>query len=416
MRFCKPFLFKLAILLAAFLALNAGTLPAQEVLAVRNAEIYPVTGPVIPSGVMIVTDGKITAIGSDVSIPNNAKTIDAKGRVVMPGIVENHSHMGMKKLWVPADLDNNEISGPINSQLQGIDSIDSTDSAFKIALAAGVTTMNITPGSQTPNGGWAAILKMRGGTTDDMYYASGGHKMAIRTTFRDRRIYPTTHMGVASILREHLVAAQEYMEAQESATDADGGATSPKRDPQLESLAKVLRREEVIGIHATNPLAMQIAIRLAKEFDLDMFFIHASGLEHMVEETAEAGYPISLGPCFTGMGREHPRWKAAVKFAELGGKVTIQQDHPDGPQFYIRHAATMLARNGMSEEEALKTITINSAELFHLEDRIGSLEVGKDADFLIMSGEPLEIDTHVEQVFVEGKEVYNRSTGFCVFE
>ena len=105
-----------------------------------------------------------------------------------------------------------------------------------------------------------------------------------------------------------------------------------------------------------------------------------------------------------------------MKFAELGGKVTIQQDHPDGPQFYIRHAATMLARNGMSKEDALKTITINSAEIFHLEDQIGSLEIGKDADFLIMSGEPLEIDTHVEQVFVEGKEVYNRGTGVCVFE
>jgi imidazolonepropionase-like amidohydrolase len=161
---------------------------------------------------------------------------------------------------------------------------------------------------------------------------------------------------------------------------------------------------------------MQIAIRLAKEFDLDMFFIHASGLDRMVEETAESGYPISLGPCFTGMGREHRRWRAAVRFAELGGKVTIQQDHPDGPQFYIRHAAAMLVRHGMSKEEALKTITLNSAEIFHLEDRIGSLEVGKDADFLIMSGEPLEIDTHVEQTFIEGREVYNRATGFCVFE
>lgn len=378
---------------------------AEDALAVRNAKIYSVTGPVIQKGVLVVEGGKISAIGSDASVPRGAKVIDAKGRIVMPGIVENHSHMGMKRLWIPADLDNNEISGPINSQLRGIDSIDSTDRAFYIALAAGVTTMNVTPGSQTPNGGWAALLKLRGGTVDDMVYASGGHKMAIRTTFRGRRIYPTTMMGVASILREHLVAAQDYMKN-----------PPPKRDPKLESLAKVLRREEVIGMHSTSPLGMQIAIRLADEFNLDMFFIHASGLEHMVEETAASGYPISLGPCFTGMGREHPRWKAAVRFAELGGMVTIQQDHPDGPQYYIRHAAAMLVRHGMSENEALKTITINSAKIFHKEDSIGSLEVGKDADFLIMSGEPLEIDTHVEQVFIEGTEVYNRSTKFCVFQ
>lgn len=393
-----------------------GAAEAQESLAVRNARIYPVTGPVIPSGTLVVENGKISAIGPYVPVPRGVRIIDVEGKTVMPGIIENHSHMGMKRLWIPADLDNNELSGPINSQLRGIDSIDSTDKAFRIALAAGVTTMNVTPGSQTPNGGWAALLKLRGGTAGDMYYASGGHKMAIRTTFRERRIYPTTHMGVASILREHLVAAQEYMKAWEAYGNGTGGGSPPERNAKLESLARVLQREEVLGIHSTSPLGMQIAIRLAKEFDLDMFLIHASGLDHMVEETARSGYPISLGPCFPGMGREHRRWKAAVEFAELGGKLTLQQDHPDGPQYYIRHGAAMLVRHGMSEEEALKTITINSAEIFHLEDRIGSLEVGKDADFLVMSGEPLEIDTHVEQVFVEGKEVYNRLTGSCVFE
>ena len=145
------------VILTTLGAPSAHAQPRSETLAVRNARLYPVTAPVIASGTLVVTDGKIAAVGANVPIPPGARIIDANGKSVMPGIVESHSHMGMKRLWIPADLDNNELSGPINAQTRAIDSIDTTDRAFRIALTAGVTTMNITNGSQTPNGGQAEV-------------------------------------------------------------------------------------------------------------------------------------------------------------------------------------------------------------------------------------------------------------------
>ena len=399
----------------AALALLTTQVEAQERTAIRNARIYTVSAPVIPSGTIVLSDGKIQAVGPDVPVPAGARVIDAAGRSVMPGIVESHSHMGMKRLWLPADLDNNELSGPINAQTRAIDSIDTRDHAFKIALAAGITTMNLTNGSQTPNGGQPAVLKLRGGTVDDMYFAPGGMKFALRTTFRERKIYPTTHMGVASILRESLVAAQEYGKAFDLYNAGGKTAPPPRRDLKLEALSKVLKRELVVGAHAQSPLEILNIIRIAKEFNLDLFIHHGTSLVDVVEEVAAAKIPVSFGPILPGIGRESRLLMGPVRLTQLGGKVSFHQDHPDGPQYYLRHDAALFVRHGMSEADALKALTLNPAELFHLEKRIGSLEVGKDADVLILSGEPLEIDSHVEHVFVDGKEVYDRRKGLSIF-
>ncbi|MFQ5792152.1 MAG: amidohydrolase, partial [Acidobacteriota bacterium] len=308
---------------------SAELVPAQDSLVVRDARIYPVTGPVIPSGVLVVEDGKIAAIGTDAAIPAGARVVDVQGRSVMPGIIESHSHKGMKRLWIPADLDNNEISGAINAQVRAIDSIDTTDRAFHIALAGGHTTVNITNGSQTPNGGQPAVLKLRGGTVDDMVFAPGGMKFALRTTFRERRIYPTTHMGVASILREHLVAAEEYLGTWERYNRSERSAPPPARDLKLEALGKVLKRELVVGAHAQSALEILNIIRIAKEFNLDLFIHHGSALVDVVEEVAQAGIPVSFGPVLPFRGREHRQLMGPVRLAELGGKVAFHQDDPD---------------------------------------------------------------------------------------
>jgi len=399
-----------------FLLMSAGA--EQDTggsLALRNARIYTVSGPVIPSGVLVVESGKIKAVGADAPIPPGARVIDASGKSVMPGIVESHSHMGMKRLWIPADLDNNELSGPINAQTRAIDSIDTTDRAFRIALAGGITTMNVTNGSQTPNGGQAAVLKLRGGTVDDMYFAPGGMKFALRTTFRERRIYPTTHMGVASILREQLIAAQEYLKAWERFEAGARSAAPPARDLKLEALGKVLTRELPVGAHAQSAVEMLNILRIAKEFNLDLFIHHGTSLVDVVDEVTAAGVPVSFGPVLPGIGRESRLLLGPVRLAQKGGKVAFHQDHPDGPQYYLRHDAALFVRQGMPEADALKALTLNPASLFRLEKRIGSLEPGKDADFLILSGEPLEIESLVDQVFIEGKEVYNRASGTSVF-
>lgn len=404
-------------LAAFFLTLMSATTQQDtgRALVVRNARIYTVAGPVIPSGVLLVEAGKIKAVGPDVPTPRGARVIDAAGRSVMPGIVESHSHMGMKRLWIPADLDNNELSGPINAQTRAIDSIDTTDRAFRIALGGGITTMNVTTGSQTPNGGQAVVLKLRGGTVDDMYFAPGGMKFALRTTFRERRIYPPTHMGVASILREQLIAAQEYLKDWERYETGHRSGAPPPRDLKLEALGKVLTREFVVGAHASSALEILNILRIAREFKLDLFIHHGTSLVDVVDEVATAGVPVSFGPVLPGIGRESRLLLGPVRLVQKGGKVAFHQDHPDGPQYYLRHNAALFVRQGMSEADALKALTLNPASLFHLDKRIGSLEPGKDADFLILSGEPLEITSHVEQVFIEGKEVYNRAGGFSVY-
>ena len=401
--------------LVAVLVSGAGAGAATDTLAVRNARLYPVSSDPIPSGSLVVVDGRIQAIGADVPIPPEARVIDARGRSVMPGLVESHSHMGMKRLWVPADLDNNEISGAINAQTRAIDSIDTSDWAFRIALAAGVTTMNVTNGSRTPNGGQPVVLKLRGGTVDDMYFAPGGMKFALRSTFRERRLYPTTHMGVAAILREHLIAAERYNEEWERYEAGGGTGPPPHRDLKLEALGRVVKRELVVGAHASTALEILNILRLREEFDLDLFIHHGTALVDVVEEVAAAGVPVSFGPVLPGRSRESRRLMGPVRLAELGGKVVFHQDHPDGPQYYLRHTGALFVRRGMPYGEALKALTLNAAELFHLEDRIGSLEVGKDADFIVLSGEPLDYESLVDLVFVEGQQVYDRETGEAVF-
>jgi imidazolonepropionase-like amidohydrolase len=400
---------------AVVLALCPAAAQQRDLLVVRNARIYPIAGEIIPNGALLVENGKVAAVGATIAIPTGARIIDARGKSVIPGIVESHSHMGMKRLWTPTDLDNNELSGPINARTRAIDSIDTTDPAFPIALAAGITTMNITNGSQTPNGGQPAVLKLRGGTVDDMYIAPGGMKFALRTTFRERRIYPTTHMGVASILREHLIAAQEYVARWRAYEAGRKSEPPPARDLTLEALGKVVTREFVVGAHAQTPLEILNSLRIAKEFDLDLFIHHGTSLVDVVEEVAAAGVPVSFGPVLPGIGPESRLLQGPVRLAQLGGKVVFHQDHPDGPQYYLRYIAAMCVRQGMPEAEALKALTINAASLLRLDRRIGSLEPGKDGDFIILSGEPLDYDSLVEQVFIEGKQVYDRNTGHSAF-
>ena len=388
----------------------------EQVLAIKNAHIYPVTKKEIPSGVLLVKGKKIVAVGADVSIPASARVIDAQGKHIIPGIVESHSHMGQKQLWKGpvTGSDNNELSEPVNAHCRAIDGLVTDDVAFRIALEGGITAMNIITGSRSPNSGQAVVLKLRGGTAEEMFLAHGGMKFAIRATER-RDNFPKNKGEVETLLRGQLKAAQDYMRAWEQ---YKSGKTSeaPVRDLKLEALSKVLTREWIVGVHSSSVPEMSIPVRLKKEFNVDIYIIHGFAVNKLAEELAGLGIPVSFGPVFPGSNREHPWLDGPVKFVKLGGKLSFQQDHPDGHQYYLRNSAALFVRKGMSKEDALRALTINPAELLRIEDRVGSLEPGKDADFLILNGPPLEWESLVEQVFVEGKEVYNRKTGYNVFK
>ncbi len=387
----------------------------KKVMAIINARIYPVTQPVIDSGVLLVQDGKILEVGADVSIPSDANVIDARGKVVIPGIVESHSHMGQKLLWLPVTgSDNNELSKPINAEVRAIDGLNTNDRAFAIALQGGITTMNVVPGSRSPNSGQAVVLKLRGGTADEMVLAHGGMKFAIRASTRKRN-FPKNIEEVGELLRENLIEAQAYMKAWDEVESGQNNGGPPPRDLRLEALSKVLTREWFVGVHAHRVNEMRIPMELKKEFNLDLYIIHGNAVTELAEELVELGIPVSYGPVFPGGSRENTALEGAVRFDRLGGKISFHQDHPDGHQYYLRPCASLFVRKGMSKENALRALTLNPAELLRLDDRIGSLEPGKDADFLILSGPPLEFESLVERVFVEGNEVYNRDSGFSVF-
>ena len=388
----------------------------QRVIAITNAHIYPATRPVMESGVLLIQGEKIMAVGEDIRIPAGAEIIDAGGKHVMPGIVESHSHMGQKLLWLPAyGSDNNELSKPINAECRAIDGLNTNDRAFAIALQAGVTTMNICTGSRSPNSGQPVVVKLRGGTAEEMVLADGGMKFAIRASTRNPG-FPTTVGGVDTLLRRELKAAQDYRNAWKAYEDGGRRGDPPARDLKLEALAKTLSKEWIVGVHAIQEQDMRIAMGLKKDFDLDLYIIHGYAVDAMAEELVELGIPISYGPVFPGAGREGSLLDGAVRFHRLGGKLSFQQDHPDGHQYFLRPCASLFVRKGMAEEDAIRALTINPAELLRLEERIGSLEPGKDADVLFLSGPPLEFESLVERVFIDGKEVYNRIEGTCVYK
>jgi imidazolonepropionase-like amidohydrolase len=354
-------------------------------------------------------------VGRDVSIPPDATVVDAQGMHVIPGIVESHSHMGQKLLWKGrvTGSDNNELSEPINAHCRAIDGLDTNDVSFGIALEGGVTTMNIIPGSRSPNSGQAVVVKLRGGTAEEMFYAHGGMKFAIRATER-RDNFPKNIDEVGELLREQLKATQEYMKTKEQYESSKSDDVL-ERELKFEALSHVLTKDWIVGVHSSSVKEMRIPMELKKEFNLDLYIIHGFGVNDLAEELVELGIPISFGPVFSGANRESPWLEGAVKFVRLGGKLSFHEDHPDGPQYYLRNSAALFVRKGMPKHDALRALTINPAELLRIEERIGSLEPGKDADFLILNGPPLEWESLVEQVFVEGEEVYNRNTGYNVF-
>ncbi len=383
------------------------------VLAIVNAHLYPVTGAPIESGTLLVRDGKIVEIGTDVSVPSGARRLDVGGRSVIPGLVESHSHMGFKQLNNPSTgRNNNEVSKPINAEVRAIDGLNSNDAAFSLALAAGVTTMNITTGSRSPNSGQAVVVKLRGGTVEEMFLAEGGMKFAMRAD-REFANFPESVDAVKELLASELRAARTYLEARGAAEAS--GSSPPPRDLKHEAFGKLLSHDWVVGVHTGDASGMRHAIALKKEFDLDLYIHHARNTNELVDELIAAGVPISFGPILPYLGRENLQLMGPVHLAERGGVVAFHQDHPDAHQYFLRHSASLFVRKGMSEQDALAGLTLNPAKLFHLDDRIGSLEPGRDADFVILSGPPLDWESLVEQVFIDGEEVFNRSTGENAF-
>jgi len=384
---------------------------------------------VIKEGSVLINEGKIAQVGKDIAVPAGAKVIEAGGKFIIPGMIDAHCHTGVFADGVGWEKsDGNEMTDPITPHLRAIDAIHPDDMAFKDLREAGVTTINTGPGSANVIGGQTVVIKTCGKTVDEMLVcAPVAMKMALgenpKRVYGEQKKTPSTRMGNAGVLREWLMKAQDYQEKREryeqqladyKANKGNGKEPEPpERNLRLQALGLVLKREIPAHVHAHRADDMLTALRIAAEFDFRVIFIHATEGYKVADILAKEGVPCVVGPILFSRTKYelrgmNPRNPAIL--SEAGVKVAIQTDQMSAVK-YILFDAALAVREGMDEQEAIKAITIYPAEILGIANRVGSLEEGKDADIVIMSGPPLHVkDSRVERVFIAGKQVYNRET------
>ncbi len=377
------------------------------------------------NGTILVDGRRIVAVGPKVSVPRGVEVVNASGRYVLPGLVEAHCHVSLFADGIDARFyDGNEMTDPVTPHVRALDAVHPEDAAFADLRRSGITTINTSPGSGNLVGGQTAILKTAGRTVEEMLVrAPGALKMALgenpKRVYGEQKKSPSTRMGSAAVLREWLTRAAGYAEkkarhAEKEAAFASGtrGAARPEPfdvDLRLEMLASALRREVPVHIHAHRADDIMTAIRIAREFNLDCVLIHATEGHRIADVIAEAGYPCVPGPIlFSRMKLELRELTPsnAGALAHAGVKVAIQTDEGSATRYLALNAAVAVSE-GMDEAAALRAITLSSAEILRIDDRVGSLEAGKDADIAVFSAHPLDVaHCRTERVWIEGQLVY----------
>jgi imidazolonepropionase-like amidohydrolase len=385
-------------------------------LVIKNANVHTMAQDNFHDGIIIIENGKITSLGVDLIIPENADVIDAKGGFLMPGMIDAHCHVGM---WENAmgfeGSDGNEAVDPVTPHLRAIDGINPVDKCFVEALEAGITTVSTGPGSANVIGGTFVTMKTAGNKVDDMVIDSC---TAMKVAFGEnpKRVYhsqkksPSTRMATAAILRENLMKARNYVEKQVKALES--GEKTPEFDMKMEALAKVIRKEIPIKAHAHRADDILTALRIAKEFDLDISLEHCTE-GHLIVDYLKDAKPkaIIVGPSLSDRSKielQNLTFETPSILNKAGLKVALMTDHPVIPLQYLPICAALAARAGMEDEEALRSITINAAKAINVDHRVGSLEVGKDADIVIYNGHPFDLRNKVTFVMVNGEVIKNQ--------
>jgi imidazolonepropionase-like amidohydrolase len=407
-----------------FLILSAAIINCRQALAeeiaIEHATLYTINGPAIPDGTILIKDGKILEVGTAVSVPSDAARIDAKGKFVMPGIIDTHSHMGVYA-WpgVDANSDGNEMTDPISSQVDALDSVYPADPAFKRAAAGGVTTVQILPGSGNLIGGKAVTVHVipNAITVDQMIFreAPRGIKMALgenpKRVYGSRNQIPSTRMGNFFLLREAFTKAQEYRDSLERYDQKKEG-DPPAKNLKWETLVDVLNGKLLVHVHCYRADEMMRMIEIADEFKFKI-----ASFQHSVEAYKVADIlaqkKIAAATWADWWGFKLEAWNAIPwNAAYLVSKGVIVNMHSDSADIVQRLnvEAEKTLKYGMSEAEALKTITIYPAMMLGIDKYVGTLEIGKNADLVIYDGSPLSIYSHVVLTMINGKTTYRRET------
>ncbi|MEU2200678.1 amidohydrolase [Isoptericola sp. NPDC019482] len=386
---------------------------ARSSVAITHGYVVPVDGLPVENGTVLIRDGVIEAVGADVAVPDGVPTLDAGGRWVLPGFVESHGHVGVHEEaegW--AGDDTNEKTGPDGSHLRALDAINVEDEGFRDALAGGVTSVVVKPGSANPIGGQTVAIKAWGGRTVDEQVISDAVSVKSALGENPKRVYgeqkkqPSTRLGVAAVIRQAFLDAQHYA-AQRDAAEAKGEPFA--RDLGKETLARVLAGELAWDQHTHRADDIATALRLADEFGYRLVVNHGTDGAAIADVLAERDVPVIYGPLLTSRSKVELRDRDVANLARLaaaGVRVAITTDHPVVPINFLVHQASFAVKEGLDPRVALEALTVNPASFLGLDDRVGALTPGLDGDVVVWSGDPLDVGSRAEHVFVTGVEVY----------
>lgn len=379
-------------------------------LLIKNAVIHTAVNPETVCGDILIKDGKFAQIGGNLAA-DGAEIYDAAGMDVYPGFIDAHTHIGMFGFSAPMSQDDVDLHDRCTPQQRGIDAINPEEPSFQSAVEAGVSCVCVGPGSVGCIGGTHVALKTYGSRVDDMIVKD---PVAMKIAFGENpkkasqdRI--STRMAIATTIRDALNEAKEYLRIKETAGNDTGKL--PKYDPKLEALIPVIKKEIPLKAHAHRKDDIFTAIRIAKECDVRLTLEHATDCAGIAEDLAESGCPIAVGPYFSQPKKSENQNldpANAVKLIEAGCSVSVMTDAPIVAEKYLPLCAGLLMREGLDEFRALQTITINPAKHLGIDHRVGSIEVGKDADFVITRGCPMEMTVKPEAVFIDGAKVYSK--------
>ena len=369
----------------------------------KNATIYTMEQePFV--GDFRVNKGIFTEIGKNLEPQNNEDTQDLTGFNVYPGMVEAHCHLGMEETAIGFEgNDLNEITNPITPNMRGIDGCNPMDETVQTALEAGITTVAAGPGSANVIGGTFFAYKTKGNCIDEMTIQN---PLAMKAAFGEnpKRCYKDkkidTRMQISALLRETLAKTKEYMEKKEAGKDV-------AYDQKLEAMIPVIKKELPLKCHAHRADDILTVIRIAKEYDIEVTLDHATDARCIVEQIKESGFPCICGPSFghkTKFELKSKSFKTPGVLNKAGILVSITTDSPVIPEQYLSLCAALAAKEGMDEYEAIKAITINPAKILKLDNRVGSIKAGKDADFIICTKNILDTTNEIKSVYIDGKK------------
>lgn len=382
-------------------------------MVIKNVKIYTMneTDDIIANGFIEVENGKIISVGEE---EYQGDGIDCSGMTVYPGFVDSHTHLGLFTSGVGIEgEDFNEDSDPVTPQLDTADAIYPFDSSFKDAYTAGITTAVVSPGSTNTIAGKINAVKTSGKRIDDMLIKSVGMKFSLgenpKMTYLDKDQAPVTRMGVAALIREALSKAARYKQQKEAAESPDD---EPEFDAKSEALLPLLNGSLKAHFHCHRADDIFTAVRLSKEFGLDCVLIHCTEGHMIADELSSDNVSCVVGPLLCD--RSKPELanlseKNPAILSKAGIKTAICTDHSEVPIQYLGISAGVAIKHGMEFYDALKAVTCNAAEIVGINDRVGSIEVGKDADLVSFTGNPFEVMSSPEWVMTDGRMVYERN-------